>query len=328
MSVQTPPTAARPTAPATQPPPRRRRRRVLTRTDRLVLTLMIGIPTLVHVVLVWVPTVISVLLSFARWDGIGGFSTAKFIGLQNYRDIFTIYPPFWPALRHNLIWLAFFLVVPTTMGLLLAYLLDKNLKGSRIYQSAIFVPVVLALAIVGVIWEFLYAPDPGKGLINSVLAESWTGPLHRATPIDWLGNPSINLWAVLIAASWRHVGYIMILYLAGLKSVDPTLREAAALDGANEWQTFRRVVFPSLAPVNVIVLVVTIIESLRAFDIVWVLNKGRNGLELLSTLVTDNIIGEASRIGYGSALAVVLLVISLSVILPYVFWVFRKDLRS
>jgi multiple sugar transport system permease protein len=121
----------------------------------------------------------------------------------------------------------------------------------------------------------------------------------------------------MIAASWRHTGYVMILYLAGLKSVDPQLKEAAAIDGANARQTFFRVVFPTLRPVNVIVGVITVIEALRAFDIVYAVNKGRNGLELLSVLITDNIIGEASRIGFGSAIAVVLLTVSLGFIVTF-----------
>src|SRR5690606_27635173 len=111
--------------------------------------------------------------------------------------------------------------------------------------------------------------------------------------VPWLGDPSINLWAVLVAASWRHVGYVMIIYLAGLKSVDPSLREAAIIDGASEPQTFFRVIFPALMPVNIVIIVITVIESLRAFDIVWVINRGRNGLELLSVLVTQNVIGQA-----------------------------------
>ena len=109
----------------------------------------------------------------------------------------------------------------------------------------------------------------------------------------------------------------MVLYLAGLKSVDPSLREAAAIDGANERQTFFRVVLPVLRPINVVILVITVIESLRAFDIVYVINKGLNGLELLSVLVTQNIVGESSRVGFGSAIAVVLLVISVGPIIVF-----------
>ena len=125
-----------------------------------------------------------------------------------------------------------------------------------------------------------------------------------------------------MAASWRQVGYVMLLYLAGLKSVDPSLREAAAIDGANERQTFFRVVFPVMAPINIVVFVITVIESLRAFDIAFVINRGTNGLELLSTLITNNSISEASLIGFGSSIAVVLLVISLG---PIVFFLTRID---
>jgi ABC-type sugar transport system permease subunit len=181
--------------------------------------------------------------------------------------------------------------------------------------------VVLSLALVGFIWQLIYSPE--EGLINNLLGR--TDPENL---IDWLGNPSINLFMILIAASWRHVGYVMILYLAGLKSVDPTLKEAAAIDGATERQTFFHVVFPVLKPINLVILVITIIESLRAFDIVYVTNKGTNGLELLSTAVTNNIIGEASRVGFGSALAVILLVLSLGIIIPYLWRTFKADEKA
>jgi ABC-type sugar transport system permease subunit len=209
--------------------------------------------------------------------------------------------------------------VPTPIGLFLAVLLDRELRFTRVYQSVIFLPVVLSLAIVGFIWQLMYSTD--QGLINAVLAK------FGAAPIDWLGNPQLNLWAVLIAASWRHVGYMMILYLAGLKSVDPALKEAAAIDGASDWQAFRYVVFPALRPINIVVLVITVIESLRAFDLVYVINGGRNGLELLSVLVTQNIIGEASRIGYGSAIAAIMLVISTVFIIIYTLNIFREERR-
>jgi len=290
----------------------------LTARDRVAVGFMVGIPLVFVVGLVWLPTLASVYLSFTSWDGIGGLDTINWVGTTNYDQIFSIYPPFWPALRHNLIWLAFLAVLPTTFGLLLAYLLDKNIRGTRAYQSVFFLPVVLSLAVVGFIWQLVYAPE--QGLINNVLGTTEQGNL-----IDWLGNPKINLWAVLVAAAWRHAGYIMILYLAGLKSVDPALREAAAIDGASEWYAFRTVVFPALRPINIVVLVVTVIEALRAFDIVYIINRGRNGLELLSVLVTDNIIGEASRVGYGSALAVILLVIALVPIITFIAHEFREQ---
>jgi multiple sugar transport system permease protein len=119
----------------------------------------------------------------------------------------------------------------------------------------------------------------------------------------------------------------MLLYLAGLKGVDPSLREAAAVDGASPTRTFFSVVFPVLRPINIVVLVVTVIESLRAFDLVWVINKGRNGLELIGTLVFSNIVGEGQRIPFGSALATIMLVISLVFIVIYLTAVMREEKR-
>lgn len=293
----------------------RKRFSVLTRRDKIVLTIMVGIPTFLHVFFIWVPTVVSGILSFTTWNGIGGLENIDFVGLQNYRDLFGgIYPPFWPALQHNIIWLVVFMVLATPAGIFMAVLLDKEMRGSRIYQSALYLPVVLSLAIVGFIWQLIYSPD--QGFINSVLGTAGT-----PEAVDWLGNNQINLFMILIAASWRHVGYIMVLYLAGLKSVDPSLREAAAIDGASERQTFFRVVFPVLRPINIVVIVITVIESLRAFDLVFITNRGLNGLELLSVLVTNNIIGEASRIGFGSAIAMILLVISVG---PIIFYLTRS----
>ena len=299
-----------------------RRVRRLTGRDKIVLGLMVGIPTLLHIVLVWVPTLVSLVLSFARWDGIGGLATIQWIGVQNYTTMFTVSPTFWPAVQHNVIWLVFFVLLPTPFGMFLAYQLDKSIRFTRFYQTAIFLPVVISAAVTGFIWETIY--DPDNGLVNSVLGANKPGTSY----IEWLGDSHLNLWAVLIAASWKQAAYIMILYLAGLKGFDPSLREAAALDGATEWQAFTRVTFPALKPINIIILVVTIIESLRAFDLVYVVagsNGTKPGLELLSILIANNILGESSLVGYGSALAAVLLVISLVPILSYVFQTFRKE---
>ena len=292
-------------------PRKRRRYSLLTRHDKLILSLMIGVPLALDLALIWAPTIASILLSFTNWSGIGAVGPRNIVGLKNYQTLLTGYSFFWPALQHNLLWLAFFVFIATPLGVLLAVLLDREIRGTRIYQSIFFLPVVLSLAVVGFLWELQYAPN--EGFINTVLAMN-----HRKGPlIDWLGDPRINIYAVLVAASWRHVGYIMILYLAGLKSVDPSLREAAKVDGATERQIFFQVVLPVMAPINVIIIVVTAIGSLRAFDIVYVINRGKNGLELLSTLITNNSISEASLVGFGSAIAVVLLVISLGPIVLY-----------
>ena len=319
------------------PVPRRRRRRTrqLTRRDKIVAVLFVGIPLLLDLAFVWLPALGSVFLSFTSWTGVGSVhfkSCSKFVtvpgipkpgclnGVQNYHQALTNYPDFWPAVRHNIIWLIVFMVVAAPLGMLFAVLIDRGLRGGRIYQSVLFLPVMLSLALIGIIWELIYSNN--YGLINTIIGHNKNSNL-----IDWLGDPSLNLWAILVEAVWRQSGYVMVLYLAGLKAVDPALREAAKIDGANEWQTFWRVTFPTLRPINIVILVVTVIESLRAFDLVYITGKGNpvKGLELLSVEVTQNIVGETQRIGFGSTLGVVLLVISLVPITIFLFQTFRRE---
>jgi multiple sugar transport system permease protein len=296
----------------------RRRYSLLTRRDKIVLALMVGIPLFFDLALIWGPTIVSIVFSFTNWNGIGGISGKNFIGLKNYDSLFTAYPFFWPALQHNLLWLAWLMFLATPVGIFLAVLLDREVRGSRIYQTIFYLPVVLSLAVIGIIWSLQYAPE--QGFINNVLGRTSNNNL-----IDWLGDPSLNLWAALVATSWRHVGYIMVLYLAGLKAFDPALREAAKVDGASERQTFVHVVFPVMQPINVVIVVITTIEALRAFDIAFIINGGKNGLELLSTLITNNALSESNRVGFGSAIAVILLVISLGPIIAFLARMMREE---
>ncbi|MFL6143831.1 MAG: carbohydrate ABC transporter permease [Labedaea sp.] len=326
------------TPPAARPRRRGRGARTLSTRDKWVVAGLLGIPLLLDLAFVWLPALGSVLLSFTKWTGVGPVhldpckSTATLpgipqpgcvYGVQNYKQAFTVYPDFWPAVQHNALWLLVFIAFATPLGMLFAVLIDRGIRGSRIYQSVLFLPVMLSLALIGIIWELIYSPN--YGLINSML-----GRTGNANLIDWLGNPRLNLWAVLVEASWRQAGYVMVLYLAGLKAVDPALREAALVDGANAWQTFWRVTFPVLRPINIVILVVTVIESLRAFDLVYITAKGNplKGLELLSVAVTQNIVGETQRIGFGSTLGVVLLVISLVPICAFLYQVFRKERQT
>jgi ABC-type sugar transport systems, permease components len=310
---------------------RNRRMRYLTTGDRVVVALLLGIPLLLSLVFIWFPALTTVLLSFTRWNGVGDLHTKAcdpalpsilnngcVNGVQNYHQAATNYPEFWPAVQHNLIWLAVFVVIATPLGMLFAVILDRNIRGSRMYQSVLFLPVMLSLALIGIIWEFMYSQN--FGVINTVIGRN-----GDSNAIDWLGDPDLNLWAVMLEATWRQAGYVMVLYLAGLKAVDPTLREAALIDGANGWQTFWRVVFPVMKPINIVIMVITVIESLRAFDLVYITNKGINGLELLSVLVTANIVGETQRVGFGSALGVVLLLISLVPISIFLHQTFRRE---
>jgi len=307
--------------------PKVRRLRQFDGRDRWVVLAMAGIPTILHVGLVWIPTIASIVLSFTDWNGIR-FSEINWVGFTNYDQIFTVFERnFFQALINNSVLLVFLFLGPSALGVGLAYLLDRDVRFSRFYQGVLFTPVVLSLAVVGFMWQsVIYSTENG-------LATQFFG---SGGAIDWLGNQSFlipigddygiskNFVAILVAIAWRHTGYIMVLYLAGLKSVDSSLREAALLDGSNEWQVFRHVIVPSLKPINVVVAVITVIEALRAFDIIYVLNTPRK-TEVLSILTTNNLLGEGGgNVGRGSAYATLLFLLCFGFVIWYVTNHYRR----
>ena len=299
-------------------PRRKGRYSLLTGRDKLTLALMVGIPTFLCLFFIWLPTIASVGLSFTNWGGITRAHRQQLRGPQELRGRCS------PSTRCS----------GRPSGTTSSGWSSSCSSRRRSASSSRSCSIARCAARGSTRARSSSRSScrwPSSGSSGSRCTRrrgsstASSGTPSSDTAIDFLGNPSLNLWAVLVAASWRHVGYVMVLYLAGLKSVDPTLREAAAIDGANARQTFFRVVFPVMQPINVVVIVVTVIESLRAFDIVYIINKGKNGLELLSTLITNNALSEASLVGFGSAIAVVLLVISLVPIVIFLTRTMRSD---
>ena len=292
-----------------------RRRRAFTKGDRFTLSMFIGVPAFLHIVWVWIPALLTIALSFTYWNGVQ-LSNIRWAGLANYDTIFTASPQFWSAMRNNTYWLLWFSFIATPLGVLLAYQVDRRIRGHKIYESVYYIPVVLSLAVIGIIWRFMLGPT---GLVQVLLG--YPG-IEDAIPI--FGNYDINTYVILSIASWRHIGYIMLLYLAGLKSVDPSLREAAAIDGATEWQSFKKVVLPAMKPVNVIIIVITVIESLRAFDLIYIIYGTSTGWPILGMLVFQNIYGQSASM-LGAAYAVILLLLSITPIVFYLRTVFKDD---
>jgi multiple sugar transport system permease protein/raffinose/stachyose/melibiose transport system permease protein len=293
----------------------RGRRAAFSKQDRFTLTAFIGVPTFLHVLMVWIPALMTVGLSFTYWNGIQ-LSNIRWAGINNYNTIFTKTPVFWDALWHNIVWLLFFTFISTPLGILLAYQVDRKIRGHKIYESIYYLPVVLSLAVIGIIWQFMLGPG---GFFQGIMGRG----IENAIPI--FSDDRFNTWVILGLASWRHIGYIMLLYLAGLKSVDPSLREASSIDGATEWQSFKKVVFPSLASVNTIVIVITVIDSLRAFDLVYIIYGTSTGWPILGMLVFQNIFGQAASM-LGAAYAVILLLLSLTPIIFYLRTVFKDEM--
>lgn len=267
--------------------------------------------------LAWVfwPALNSFWLSFTSWQGVGD---AQFIGIKNYSALLDD-PIFMTALTNNVIWVIGFGGASVVIGLSLAVALNRPRRGVGFYRSAIYLPMVFSLAVTGLFWRVIYQPD---GSVNTVLRTLGLGDLEH----QWLADPNTALYAVLIAAVWRQCGYIMVLYLAGLKSVDPTLEEAAAVDGASPWQRFWKIVIPQLRGVNGVVFAVTVIDSLRTFDIVWTMTRGGpyNSTQLLSTYMYQESF-TVLNLGYGSAIAVVIFLLAVVFIITYLVRASREE---
>ncbi|WP_022873004.1 carbohydrate ABC transporter permease [Nesterenkonia alba] len=311
MAVEAP---SRTEEPRTASPPAPQRApgfgaRILSRLRRvpLLIWLFLLVPVVFEVFWVFWPALNSFSLSVTRWDGI---TPAEPVGIQNFVDLWAD-PIFRTALENNVIWIIGFGGLSVVIGLALAVALNRPGPMVGLYRSAIFLPMVVSLAVTGLFWRVMYAPDgPINASLGLVGLESWQR--------QWLADPDLALYAVLIAAVWRQVGYIMVLYLAGLKSCDESLEEAAAVDGANAWTRFWRIVMPQLKGVHTVVFAVTVIDSLRTFDIVWAMTRGGpyNETQLLSTYMFQQAF-TTGNLGYASAISVVIFALAIGFIITY-----------
>ncbi len=284
--------------------------------------LFLGLPLTLYLIWIIAPMFTTGYIAFTNWDGIQPLNEAPFLGWRNFERLFTD-RNFNLAFWNNVRWLAFFLLIPTSMGLGLAMIFNSKFLGARLFKIAFYSPLVIAPVVVGLVFEAMYRPQ--DGLINSLLRIL----LGSEVPLPgWLADPNLAIWCIIIAAAWRQVGYVMILYLAGLKSLDTSLVEAAIVDGANPWQRFWRVIFPLLGPVTVVVAVISVIDSLRAFDLVAIMTRGgpANASEVLANFMYMQAFNNY-RYGYSAAIALVLLGLMLFFIVPYLLHVRQTELE-
>ena len=262
------------------------------------------------------PVIRAVALSFTEYSG---FGEAEFVGLDNYIRLFTTDQVFVVALRNTVIWTALSLVVPLLLALPMAIALNGRLPGKVFFRSAFYLPAVLATIVVAMTWNLIYRPD--VGFLNQILQTIGLGDLTRA----WLGDSQLALYAVFIAGIWAGTGSAMILFLAGLQSVPDELIEACRLDGGSRWHVFRYVELPAIRPTVGIVLLLAIIGSLKAFDLIVAMTGGgpAGSTEVLSFYAWSQAITRHNY-GIGAAIAVILLLISMLAIIPYVRYA-RRD---
>lgn len=263
------------------------------------------------------PILQSFNISLYRWDGLG---EATYIGIGNYQELVTD-RAFEISLWNNLKWLALYLLaIPA--GLFIALFLNQTIVGIRVYKSLFFFPFVLSQVVVGLVFSWFYLPR--EGLLNAVLG------FFGLDTINVLGDPALATYGIIAAGLWPQTAYCMILYLTGLNAVDPEQIEAGRLDGAKGWRMLWHVILPQLKPATFIAFVVTIIGALRSFDLISVMTNGGpfGSTRVLSFYMFEKALSEYGfRMGYGSAIAVVLFLIML-VFIAYFLWSMYRDERA
>lgn len=273
---------------------------------------------LLYAIFVFYPILNALFLSFFRWDGVS--VERDFVGFDNYVRIFTQDPVFWRALSNSAIWVVLSLIVPTSIGLLLALALNQRIWGRSIFRTLFYLPAVIASIAVAAIWGWMY--NPSVGVINAVLQSIGLGGLVQ----DWLGNRDIALYSVFIASVWAATGTNMILFLAGLQTISQDLIEAARVDGANPFQVFRNVTIPGLRPTLIIVFSLSIISSLKAFDLLYGMTYGGPGDATQVLALWGYFQGFQYRnFGVGMAIVMVLFAITLAIVVPYVRFASNED---
>jgi raffinose/stachyose/melibiose transport system permease protein len=316
-SIQSGPAVATTAGPAPAPRPPRRASR-----DRRGLLLIWGFVApalLVYATFVLLPVGLAAVYSFFNWNGLSQLE--RFIGFDNYVRAVSD-PVFLSAIGHNIAIVALSLLVQGPLAIGIALLLNRPLRGRTLVRTLIFVPYVLSEVVAGLAFKLLLPPNgPFDGILTAL---GWAGDKP-----NWLADPAIAFWTLFVVLTWKYLGFAIILMLAGLQGVPDELPEAAAIDGASWWQIQRHITLPLLAPTIRIWAFLSIIGSLQLFDMVWILTGGGplNATETMATYMVEYGNGR-SQVGYGSAVAVILFIVSLVIALLYQRYVLRRDLAG
>ena len=280
--------------------------------------LMLGPALGVYLLFAVYPMFDVIVMSFSRWNGLTADSV--FVGFENYRWVTMDDPVFWRALWNTVAWTLLAVIVPNLMAFGFALALNQNMPGVAPLRVIFYLPVIIASIAVATIWKWMY--DPFFGLFNATLMSLGL----RGWILDWLGDRDVALWSVFAAHVWQSVGFSMVLFLAGLQSVSSTLIEAARIDGAGRFEVFRHVTLPALRPTITVVVVLSLINSLKAFDIVYGMTGGgpAQSTQLLAMWAYSQAM-QLGDFGRGAAISVILLAMTLVIVIPYLRWMLKAE---
>jgi raffinose/stachyose/melibiose transport system permease protein len=255
-----------------------------------------------------VPFVMNLGISLTRWAGVG---TPDWIGLGNYRELLKD-SEFWSSFEHNIALIAGMSIIPATVGLVLAAALTDVIgkrfgpRTASVLRACIYLPQLLPVVVAGIVWSWIMAPD--NGAANELLESVGLGSLAH----DWLGDPKTAMWSVMVVMIWFQIGFPLVIFMSGMQRVDPSLYEAAELDGASWWRRFWHITVTQIRPEIFVVLLITTIYSLKSFPQIYVLTKGGpGGATNVPSYYSFQNFFDKTDVGYGASVATVLTLITI-----------------
>jgi raffinose/stachyose/melibiose transport system permease protein len=255
----------------------------------------------IYAFIVLYPSLAGAFYAFTDWTGIGSF---KWVGLENFKSLFSDEQSL-GALRNTILLTVFIVIVQNAVGLALAIGVHTRIKSRYVLRTIFFAPAVLSSIVIAFLWKYMFNPQPDAG-INALLGFFGLDFLQQ----NWLGDPSVALWAIGLTVVWQFAGYSMVIFLAALQGIPKELEEAAAIDGAGRYARFRHIVLPLIAPAMTINLTLSTIGGLKLFDQVFAITGGGPGYstETLSTLIYKQAF-VFGQYGYSTAVALVLAIL-------------------
>jgi len=304
------------TSTASRPVSGRRGRPRSSVRKRVEIGLFLAPAILLYLGFVVVPMLMAVFYSGFKWNGLEPLN--NFVGLDNYQRALSD-PVFRGAIWHNLVFILLSLVIQLPIGLGLALLVNRKMRGRSALRMILFAPYVLSEVVTAVAWLLILQPD---GPVDVLMQKVGLGHYVQL----WLADGNLVLYTLFVVITWKYIGFAIILFLAGLQGVPRELSEAASIDGAGPWQVTRHITLPLLGPTIRIWVFLSIIGSLQLFDLIWIMTLGgpANASNTMVTYIVQRGF-QRSQFGYGSAVAVILFVISFAFALVYQRFVLRRD---
>jgi N-acetylglucosamine transport system permease protein len=277
------------------------------RDQYLTLGMFLGPAVLLYGVFFCTPMLQAFYYSMFRWRGLS--QNKEYVGLDNFRQL-TGDPIFWMALKHNFTYLVASVLIIIPLALFFSYVLSRKVRGATSYRAVFLFPNIISIVAVAVLWSFVY--NMQFGLLNAFLKVIHLGNLATG----WLGEPKFALPAVIATSIWYMLGFYIVLFLAGMQSIPPSFYEAAMIDGANPWQSFRHVTIPLLWEILKLGVIYLIIQTMNVFGLVWVMTEGgpSNHTETMLTYLYRKAFAQ-SQYGYGTALGVVVFILVMGIAL-------------